>query len=121
MQANGQVSFTQGVDLPGPLSLAVVAENTTAGNHIVVFGDSDFASDKFFNQYANGDIFMNAIDWAAGQVKLISLNSPSAITRTLNLPSSLWLLVMAISFLCILPGLVIAGGVISWLIRRSRG
>jgi len=121
MQANGQVSFTQGVDFPGPLTLAAVAENTSTVSHIVVFGDADFASNAFFSQYANGDMFMNAIDWAAGQEKLINLNSPSAITRTLNLPSSFWLLVMSISFLCILPGLVIAGGVISWLIRRSRG
>jgi ABC-type uncharacterized transport system involved in gliding motility auxiliary subunit len=66
-------------------------------------------------------MFINAIDWAAGQEQLINLNTPKAITRTLTLPSSFWLLVMAISFLCILPGLVIAGGVISWLIRRSRG
>jgi hypothetical protein len=66
-------------------------------------------------------MLINAIDWAAGQEKLISLTTPSAISRTLALPSSLGLLIMAISFLCILPGLVIAGGVVSWLIRRSRG
>ena len=121
MQANGQVVFDQGVDVPGPLTLAIAAEDTTAGSHVVVFGDADFASNVFFNQYANGDIFINAIDWAAGQEQLINLKTPSAISRTLALPSSLWLLIMAISFLCILPGLVIAGGVISWLIRRSRG
>ena len=121
MQANGQVDFDQGVDIPGPLTLAVAAEDTTAGNHMDVFGDADFASNVFFNQYANGDIFINAIDWAAGQEKLINLNTPTAISRTLVLPSNFWLLIMAISFLCILPGLVIAAGVISWLIRRSRG
>jgi ABC-type uncharacterized transport system involved in gliding motility auxiliary subunit len=66
-------------------------------------------------------MFINAIDWAAGQEQLINLNTPTAISRTLALPSSFWLLIMAISFLFILPGLVIAGGVISWLIRRSRG
>jgi len=121
MQANGQVIFDLGADFPGPLTLAVAAEDTTAGSHVVVFGDADFASNAFFNQYANGDMFFNAIDWAAGQEQLINLTSPSAISRTLALPSSFGLLVMAISFLCLLPGLVIAGGVISWLIRRSRG
>ncbi len=121
MQANGQVAYDPAADVTGPLTLAVAVEDTTASSHIVVFGDADFASNVFFNQYANGDIFINAIDWAAGQEQLINLTSPSAISRTLALPSSLWLLVMAVSFLCILPGLVIAGGVISWLIRRSRG
>ena len=120
LQSNGQVSFQQGKDIPGPLTLAVVAQNAASG-HLIVFGDADFASDAFFNQYANGDMFINTIDWAGGQTQLINLTSPTAISRTFVLPSSLWLLVMAISFLCILPGLVIAGGVVSWLIRRSRG
>jgi hypothetical protein len=121
LQSNGQVAFNAATDFPGPLTLAVAVSDTTANNHVVVFGDSDFASDAFFGQYANGDMFINAIDWAAGQEQLINLNSPTAISRTLVLPSSFWLLVMAISFLFVLPGLVIAGGVISWLVRRSRG
>ena len=119
--ANGQFAFNPGVDIPGPLTLAVTAADTTAGSHLVVFGDADFASNVYFSQYANGDVFINAIDWGAGQEQLINLNTPTAISRTLALPSSFWLLIMAISFLFILPGLVIAGGVISWLIRRSRG
>ena len=97
------------------------ATDTTAGSHLVVFGDAAFASNAYFSQYANGDMFINAIDWAAGQEQLINLNTPAAISRTMTLPSNFWLLIMAISFLCLLPGLVIAGGVISWLIRRSRG
>jgi ABC-type uncharacterized transport system involved in gliding motility auxiliary subunit len=119
--ANGQEAFNPGVDIPGPLTLAVAAEDSTAGSHVVVFGNSDFASNIYFSQYANGDMFINSIDWAAGQEQLINLNTPAAISRTMTLPSSFWLLIMAISFLCLLPGLVIAGGVISWLIRRSRG
>lgn len=121
LQTNGSVSFQQGKDVSGPLTLAVVSQNTTTNSNLVVFGDADFASDAFFNQYANGDMFINAIDWAGGQTQLINLTSPQAITRTLILPSSTWLLIMAVSFLCLLPGVVIAGGVISWLIRRSRG
>jgi ABC-type uncharacterized transport system involved in gliding motility auxiliary subunit len=118
---NGQYAFDPSADTPGPLTLAVAVNDTTTGSHLVVFGDSDFASNAFFGQYANGDTFINSVDWAAGQEQLISLSSPTAITRTLSLPGSGWLLVMALSFLCILPGLVIAGGVVSWLIRRSRG
>jgi ABC-type uncharacterized transport system involved in gliding motility auxiliary subunit len=121
LQTTGQATFKQGVDIPGPLTLIAVAENTTTGSHIVAIGDVDFASDAFFNQYANGDLFLNTVDWAAGQEKLINLTAPKTITRSLILPSSFWLLVMAISLLLILPGLVVAGGVISWLIRRSRG
>jgi ABC-type uncharacterized transport system involved in gliding motility auxiliary subunit len=121
LQANGQVAFNAATDFPGPLTLVVAVTDTKSNNHVVVFGDADFASDAFFGQYANGDMFINAIDWATGQEQLLNLNTPTAISRTLALPSSFWLLVMAISFLFVLPGLVIAGGVVSWLIRRSRG
>jgi ABC-type uncharacterized transport system involved in gliding motility auxiliary subunit len=121
MQSNGKVAYDEGKDIPGPLTLGTAAQNTTAGSHIVVFGDADFASDAYFSQYANGDMFVNSIDWAAGQDLLINLTTPETITRTLSLPSSFGLLVMAISFLILLPGLVIGGGVASWLIRRSRG
>lgn len=118
---NGQEVFDPGIDVSGPLTLAVAVEDTSTKYHLVIFGDVDFASNVFFDQYANGDMFINAIDWSVGQAQLINLNTPAAITRTMALPSSTWLLVIAISLLCILPGLVIAGGVISWLIRRSRG
>jgi ABC-type uncharacterized transport system involved in gliding motility auxiliary subunit len=119
--STGNFAFNSGVDLPGPLTLAAAVADTTSGSHLVVFGNAAFASDAYFSKYANGDMFINAIDWTAGQEQLINLNTPTAITRTLTLPSSFWLLIMAISFLFILPGLVIAGGVISWLVRRSRG
>jgi ABC-type uncharacterized transport system involved in gliding motility auxiliary subunit len=121
LQSNGQVSFNSATDFPGPLTIAIAVTDATANNHLVIFGDSAFASDAFFGQYANGDMFINSIDWAAGQEQLINLNTPTAITRTLVLPSSFWLLVMAISFLLVLPGLIIAGGVASWLVRRSKG
>jgi len=121
LQTNGQVAFNATTDIAGPLTLAIAVSDTSAGSHIAVFGDSDFATNAFFSQYANGDVLINTIDWAAGQEQLINLSTPSTITRTLALPSSFWLLIMAISFLCILPGLVIAGGIISWWIRRSRG
>jgi ABC-type uncharacterized transport system involved in gliding motility auxiliary subunit len=121
MEASGSVQFDAGVDTPGPVILAATAEDTITGSRLVIFGDSDFASDAFFSQYANGDILLNSIDWAAGEDSMISLSSPEATVRTLNPPSSLARVILALSFLCILPGLVIAGGVASWLIRKSRG
>lgn len=121
LQANGQVGFDPTSDLPGPLPLAVAASNAANGSHVTVFGNSSFASDGFFGQYGNGDVFLNSIDWSIGQEQLMSLSSPTPVTRTLVFTSNFWLLTMAISFLCLLPGLVIAGAVVSWLIRRSKG
>jgi ABC-type uncharacterized transport system involved in gliding motility auxiliary subunit len=114
-------SFDSTVDFPGPLTLATAVENTTSNSRLVVFGDADFASDTYFSQYANGDLFINSIDWAAGEEQMISLTTPDQTTRTLNPPSSVTKALLAISMICLIPGLIIAGGVASWLIRRSRG
>jgi ABC-type uncharacterized transport system involved in gliding motility auxiliary subunit len=121
MQVDGNVQYDAGTDYVGPVILAAAAEDNVTNGRMVVFGDSDFASDMFFSQYANGDILINAIDWAAGEEDMISLSTPEQTSRSLNPPSSLTVLVLWLSFLCILPGLVIAGGVASWLVRKSRG
>jgi ABC-type uncharacterized transport system involved in gliding motility auxiliary subunit len=121
LQGNGQISFDQGIDISGPLTLAMAVSDATTGSNVVVFGDSDFASDQFFSQYANGDMLINAIDWAAGQEKQLNLTSPQPITRSLNPISSLTFWMIALSLVILLPGLVIASGITSWVIRRSRG
>ncbi|MFH2102704.1 MAG: GldG family protein [Chloroflexota bacterium] len=120
--SSGQAEFNGGVDTPGPLTLAIAVDDSTSGARIVVFGDSDFASDLFFDQYANGDMIVNAIDWAAeqeGMINLTTISTPSE--RMLILPSNITQLLIGISFLCIIPGLVVAGGVAAWFVRRIRG
>jgi ABC-type uncharacterized transport system involved in gliding motility auxiliary subunit len=118
---NNKVLFDAKKDLAGPLAEAVAAVNSSTNGRLVVIGDSDFASDTYFDQYGNSDMMVNSVDWAAGQENIISLTAKQPITRNLNLPNSAVLLAMSISLACVLPGLVLAGGVFSWLIRRSRG
>ncbi len=60
----GEVGFDEGIETPGPLVLAFAGENTTSGGRVVVFGTSLFAVDQVFDQYCNGDIFINSVDWA---------------------------------------------------------
>jgi ABC-type uncharacterized transport system involved in gliding motility auxiliary subunit len=88
---------------------------------VVVIGDSTFASDIYFDQYGNGDLFINAVDWAAGQGNMINLTSSQPISRQMRLPSSFTVLLLAFAFVILIPGLIIAAGVSSWLVRRSRG
>ena len=40
---------------------------------LVVFGDSDFASNKYFYSNDNGDIFLNSVNWLAEDYELISI------------------------------------------------
>ncbi|MFN0151505.1 MAG: GldG family protein [bacterium] len=55
-------------DRTGPLAIAVVRERPagTTRARLVVFGDSDFASNAHFLRSGNGDLLQNAISWAMG-------------------------------------------------------
>ncbi len=112
---NNQVSFDSTGDFAGPLTIAVASQNSTSNGKVVVFGDSAFASDVYFDQYGNGDLFINAVDWAAGQVNMISLTSGQPISRQMRLPTSYTVLLLAIVFVILVPGLVMVGGVTAWL------
>ncbi len=115
------VKFDEGADIPGPLVLAAAGENPTTKGRVVVFGDSPFASDQFFDAYGNGDIFINSVDWAAEQENLIQITPRQPVQRTFNLPSQIQWLMILLGSVFVIPGLVLLAGVSSWLSRRSRG
>ncbi|HSQ26163.1 MAG TPA: Gldg family protein [Anaerolineales bacterium] len=115
------VTFDQATDIPGPVSLAVVAENFEHGGRLVVFGDADFAIDANFFAYANGDLLINSIDWAAGQEALISLTPKNSTQRLLMPPDRLTTQLMLLSIVFLLPGLALVWGIVVWVQRRRRG
>ncbi len=119
--ANNTFQYQAGEDISGPILIASAIENTTAGTRLVVFGNSSFASDTYVDQYGNADLIINAIDWAAKQDELISLTVKTTTTRTLTPISTLGWLMLGLLFILIIPGIIIAGGVISWLMRRAKG
>ena len=119
--SENKVNFDSGVDLQGPVSLAVAAENSTTGARVVVIGDSDFASSNNFTQYGNGDFLINSIDWAAKQENLINLTPKQTTQRILVMrdQSTMGLILFGTVFL--IPGIVIISGVAVWIQRRRRG
>ncbi len=118
---NNQVSFDASVDMAGPITIAAAAEANSGKGRVVVVGDSDFASDAYFDQYGNSDMFINSVDWAAGQESMISLTTKQPIARQMRPLSSLTVLLLAFAFIILVPGMIVGGGVASWLVRRSRG
>ncbi len=108
-------------DLPGPLVMAASGENSQTKGRVVVFGNSYFADDTGFDTYGNGNIFLNALDWAAFQEDAISITQYESTTRTFVPPSPWQLLVIILGTALILPGLVILAGVLTWLARRKQG
>jgi ABC-type uncharacterized transport system involved in gliding motility auxiliary subunit len=120
-QSNQQISYDQASDIAGPLILGVSGENATNNGRVVVFGNSIFATDNGFDAYANGDIFINSVDWAAKQGNLINITPRTPISRTFNPPNQLILLLILLGSVIILPGLIVVAGFTSWLARRRQG
>jgi len=117
---DGHVQYDEGVDIPGPLSMAVVGENASTKGRVVVMGNSLFVT-QFFDQYGNGNFFINSVDWAAEQEDLIQFTPRATTERTFVPPSSLARLFITLGSVCVLPGLILVAGVATWLARRRRG
>jgi ABC-type uncharacterized transport system involved in gliding motility auxiliary subunit len=140
---SGKVKLDPGIDLQGPVPVAVVsskeiksansaepkpdASNTSETfelpapakkAHLVVVGDSDFASNQYFSLYGNGDFFLNTASWLAKEENLISIRprtrkwSPIILSDT---QGNLFPLLGIIVF----PGLVMLAGFRIWWKRRS--
>jgi ABC-type uncharacterized transport system involved in gliding motility auxiliary subunit len=117
---NSKVAFDEGKDTIGPVPLAAAVENFTTKGRVVVFGDSDFAADANYMAYANGDLLINSIDWAAGQEDLINLTPKNPTQRLILPPQSMTMNLIFLGTVIILPGLALVGGIVVWLQRRRR-
>ncbi|HVF26340.1 MAG TPA: GldG family protein [Anaerolineales bacterium] len=117
----GEVGFDEGIETPGPLVLAFAGENTTTGGRVVVFGTSLFAVDQIFDQFGNGDMFVNSVDWAAEQDEIANITPRTTTERTFIPPSQLQWIAILLGSVLIIPGLVVLAGVSSWLQRRRQG
>ncbi|MBI3738957.1 MAG: GldG family protein [Chloroflexi bacterium] len=121
LQENKQISFDAATDIPGPLTVAATGENSSTNGHVAVFGNSIFATDKGFDAYANGDIFINSVDWAAQEQSLINITPKTPVTRVFNPPQSLQLIIILLSSVIVIPGLVVVAGISTWVARRRQG
>ena len=128
---NQQVSYDRLRDIKGPLTLAMAVQpvppkkdqtppDATAPSgaaRLVVFGDSDFATNSFFRLYGNGDLLLNVINWLAEDEAEISIRPKEARMSPMILNSEQAALLFWVS-VAILPGAALLGGVGAWQWRR---
>ncbi|MEJ5223493.1 MAG: GldG family protein [Anaerolineales bacterium] len=120
---NNQVGYTEGQDIPGPLTIAATAQDFVTQGRVVVFGNSTFAENNFLalNGGANNRMALNAVDWAAAQENLIDLTPNTTTQRTFQPPSNLGLIGMILLSVCVIPLGIIGLGLFNWVSRRKRG
>ena len=84
---------------------------------VVVFGDSDFATNAYAGVPGNPNLFANAINWLAQQEGLIAIRPTEAADRRVTMtPAQQWLALLTSIF--VVPGLVFAAGLYTWWRRR---
>ncbi len=115
-----KVKPNEGEDLLGPVTVAVVANKIANKSRVAVFGDSNFGTDKNFEFLGNGDMFINTIDWAAGQENLINLTVKNPVKRILLPPQPYTMNIILLVMVFILPGIVLLAGIIIWIQRKRR-
>ncbi|MBN2501771.1 MAG: GldG family protein [Anaerolineales bacterium] len=119
--AQEEPTADEATDLPGPVPVMVVAEDTFTGARLVVVGDSDFAADAYFQRQSNGQLFLATMDWVTEQDALINLTTETPTQRFIVPPSTTTVYLLYLFAICLLPaGLLAIGGVV-WYLRRKRG
>jgi ABC-type uncharacterized transport system involved in gliding motility auxiliary subunit len=137
---SGDINFNPETDLRGPLTLAGIVtkkmdetdssaenvsetpseENTDQDSDeatLIVFGDSDFASNGSFDFNGNGDLLLNTINYLAKEKDLIAITPKEPNFSPLFLTKIQGNVVMYTSII-IVPGLVFLTGLIIWRRRR---
>jgi len=107
-----------GADVAGPLALGVTVENTQTRGRVVVFGDSEFASDAFANEFANSNLFVNSVNWATQDDTLINLTQRTPPRRSLRAIDALTGNMILFVTVIALPALVLVAGGVVWFQRR---
>jgi ABC-type uncharacterized transport system involved in gliding motility auxiliary subunit len=123
-------------DRRGPVPVAVAGEIASEGDgareaahgeddpdedagaaRLVVFGDSDFASNQLIGEFGNRDLFVNTVNWLLGDVEAIAIRPGQARASRLQLTSEQFLQIRYLSLL-VLPQAIAMLGVIAWWWRR---
>ena len=85
--------------------------------HIIVFGDSDFASNKYYMALNNGDFFLNSVDWLTKNYDLISIRAKPQAFRQLVIDPKEFDFIRYSSWFLVPSGIVMLA-VIAWWRRR---
>lgn len=103
----------------GPFTLGYLVTSKRDGTRMaVVFGDSEFASNAFFQVMGNGSLFLNAVDWLSGTAVLVSIPQWEGDFIPLYLTPSQGETLLYIFVIAIPLGILSTGG---WVWLRRRG
>ncbi|MGA2052162.1 MAG: GldG family protein [Opitutales bacterium] len=89
----GDDKYTKGVDLPGPVSVAALAEERPpgilglagSGGRLMVFGNADFIANSHFDVPGNTYLFMNTVNYLLDRKNVLNIPPKPSFQFQLNL------------------------------------
>ena len=136
---SGRIHLDEGADTRGPLTLGAAlvkkqgaeakpasdkpgeakpAESKGTESRLLLFGDSDFLSNAYFNASGNGDLALSGVAWLAEQEELISIRPKTSTPRVVILsPQQVFLYFWTIVALA--PVAITVVGVGIWWRRKK--
>jgi ABC-type uncharacterized transport system involved in gliding motility auxiliary subunit len=117
---SSQARYDEEQDQAGPLVMGAIVEQEVKGmekTRLILFGDSDFASNAAIDSVGNADLFLNSVNWLAEEEELIAIRPRPPETRQLFLSNAQSRLVGYISWI-LLPVVVLGVGAYVWWQRR---
>ena len=120
----GPVAVAVAVESYGPIPGELDADNQprviTLGEtptRLVVFGDVDFASNRWFNAFSNRDFLLNSVNWLTGDYDLISIRPKTTVFRELVTNKEEFQFIRY-SSLFLLPATILILGTVVWWRRH---
>lgn len=114
-------------DLLGPVPIAIAGSprvqsddsgEAGASGRLVVVGDSDFATNEFLDALRNRDLFVNSVNWLAGDVDQITVRPNVSRASSFQMSQDEFLRIQYLS-LFVLPETIAIFGVVTWWWRRK--
>jgi ABC-type uncharacterized transport system involved in gliding motility auxiliary subunit len=134
-RASGRAEYDE-QDLLGPVPIAVAGSPPSGGEpsaahdvhggaaalaepgRLVVFGDSDFATNEYLDALRNKDLFVNSVNWLAGDLSQISVRPNVSRASSFQMSQEQFRRIQYLS-LFVLPEAIAVFGVLMWWMRRK--
>lgn len=114
----GRADFNPATDIMGPVPLAAAIEiEGQSKGRLVVFGDSDFIKNAYYEQQGNGNLFENTVNWCAKEENLIAITPRTFKPTTLVLTATHQRILGFLS-LIFLPEIFLLLAIWVWVRRR---
>ncbi|MBU1426755.1 MAG: GldG family protein [Gammaproteobacteria bacterium] len=114
--------FNKNRDIPGPvdLALALLRSVNDREQRIIVVGSGAFLANVYSGNGGNLDLGINMVNWLADEERLITVQPHAAKDARITL-SKHQLSAISVSFLVLLPLLLLAVGTLQWWRRKHQG